>query len=90
MELISVAPEIVTLGTVPLIMEAPRRTVNVDPSLLVTKHALGHSLVVVAQKVDTVVARMTTAVPLTATQGRVQSRGIHPLMASAALISPAT
>jgi hypothetical protein len=33
---------------------------------------------------------MTTAVPLPATQGRVQSLGIHPLMASAALIPPAT
>ena len=53
MEPIPVAQEIVTLGTVPLLMEALQRTVNVDPSLLRTKHALGHSLAVVAQKVDT-------------------------------------
>lgn len=71
MEPISAAQEIVTLGTVPLIMEALQRTVNADPALLGTKHALGHSLVVVAQQVDTVAARTTTAAPLTATQGRV-------------------
>ena len=37
-EPISAAQEIVTLGTVPLIMEALQRTVNADPSLLGTKH----------------------------------------------------